>query len=85
MPSMAELFRTGLIEPVEKAAPNGGRSVEGMMSWTNGARCEGKLLLRVNAAGLPSLLRFEGLCDGKPFRFRQAFSYTGPVNIAAPE
>lgn len=85
VPSMAGLFRGGLTDPVEKPGPDGGRSVEGGMAWTNGTSCEGRLLLRIDAAGLPSLLRFEGVCGGRPSRFRQAFSYTGPVTIAPPE
>lgn len=85
MPSIAGLFREGLTDPVEKLGPAGGRSVEGGMAWTNGTSCKGRLLLRIDAAGLPSLLRFEGVCGGKPSRFRQAFSYTGPVTIAPPE
>jgi hypothetical protein len=83
--SMAGLFREGLTDPVEQPGPDGGRSVEGGMAWTNGMSCEGRLLLRIDSAGLPSLLRFEGICGGKPCRFRQAFSYTGPVTIAPPE
>jgi hypothetical protein len=83
-PSMADLFRTGLAHSVEQAGPDGGRSIEGVMTWSNGTtRCEGKLLLRIDAS-LPSLLRFEGLCGGKPLHFRQAFSYVGPVTIAPP-
>jgi hypothetical protein len=86
IPSMAGMFREGLTDLIEKSDPNGGgRSVEGRMAWTNGMSCKGRLLLRIDAAGLPSLLRFEGLCGGKASRFRQAFSYTGPVTITPPE
>jgi predicted outer membrane repeat protein len=84
-PSMADLFRNGLSRAVEKAGPAGSRSVEGAITWTNGTLCEGKVLLRIDAAGLPLLLRFEGLCGNKPLRFREVFSYTGPVTITAPE
>lgn len=85
IPSIAGLFREGLTDPVEKPGPDGGRSVEGGMAWTNGTSCKGKVLLRIDAGGLPSLLRFEGVCGGKLTRFRQAFSYTGPVTIAPPD
>jgi hypothetical protein len=85
IPSMADLFRNGLTQATEKAGPAGSRSVEGDISWSNGTPCEGKLLLRIDTAGLPSLLRFEGLCGSQPLRFRQAFSYNGPVTIAPPE
>lgn len=85
VPSMVGLIREGLTDPVEQPGPDGGRSVEGGMAWTNGTSCKGRLLLRIDAAGLPSLLRFEGACGGKPSRFRQAFSYNGPVTIAPPE
>lgn len=85
VPSIAGLFREGLINPVEQSGPNGGHSVEGGMEWTNGMSCEGRLLLRIDASGLPSLLRFQGVCGGKPCSFRQAFSYTGPVTITPPE
>lgn len=85
VPSMTDLFRTGLSRMVEQAEPDGSRSVTGGMAWTNGVRCEGELLMRIQADGLPSLLRFEGVCGGKPFRFRQAFSFAGPLAITAPE
>jgi hypothetical protein len=84
VPSMAGLFRAGLTDLVETPGPDGGRSVEGEMAWTNGASCTGRILLRIDAGGLPSLLRFEGVCGGKPTRFRQAFSHTGPLTIAPP-
>jgi hypothetical protein len=85
VPSMAGMFREGLTDAIEQAGPDGGHSIEGGMAWTNATSCRGRLLLRINAAGLPSLLRFEGACGGKPTRFRQAFSYDGPVTIAPPE
>ncbi|HKG58557.1 MAG TPA: hypothetical protein VKB05_02170 [Pyrinomonadaceae bacterium] len=84
-PSVGDLFRNGLTQAVDKAGPAGSRSIEGAITWTNGTLCEGKVLLRIDAAGRPSLLRFEGLCGNKPLRFREAFSYTGPVTITAPE
>jgi ABC-type transporter Mla MlaB component len=43
------------------------------------------MLLRIDAAGLPLLLRFVDRCDNQALRFREAFSYTGPVTIRAPE
>jgi len=82
--SMAGLFRNGLTDALEGPGPNGGRSVEGAIAWTNGTSCKGRLLLRIDAAGRPSLLRFEGVCGGKPSHFRQAFSYEGPLTIAPP-
>lgn len=84
-PSMADLFRNGLSRAVEKPGPAGSRSIEGDITWTNGTLCEGKILLRIDAAGLPSLLSFDGLCGNRPLRFREVFSYTGPVTIKAPE
>ncbi|WP_036263090.1 hypothetical protein [Methylocapsa aurea] len=85
IPSMAEMFREGLTDAIEQPGPDGGSSIEGGMAWTNGASCQGRLLLRISAAGLPSLLRFEGACGGKATRFRQAFSYEGPLTITPPE
>ncbi|MCU1266826.1 MAG: hypothetical protein JWM21_3144 [Acidobacteria bacterium] len=84
-PSMSDLFRNGLSGTVDKAAPDGSHSIEGVIQWTNGTLCAGKVLLRIDGAGLPLLLRFEGLCGSTPLRFREAFSYKGPVTIAAPE
>lgn len=85
VPSLTGLFRGGLADAVEQPRPDGGRSVEGRLVWTNGTRCDGKVMLRIDARGLPSLLTFEGDCDGKPSRFRQNFSYDGPLTIAPPE
>jgi len=85
LPSMADLFRNGLTGAVQKDGPAGTRSVEGTIAWTNGTLCEGKVLFRIDAAGLPLLLRFEGLCGNKPLRFRETFSYNGPVTIMPPE
>ena len=84
-PSMAELFRSGLSNVVAKAGPGGSRDIEGSIAWTNGVLCEGKVLLRIDSAGLPLVLRFDGLCGNKPLRFVQAFSFVGPVTIAAPQ
>lgn len=84
-PSMADLFRNGLSRPVETAGPAGSRSIEGAITWTNGTSCDGKVLLRVDATGLPLLLRFEGVCGNESLRFREAFSYTGPVTITPPK
>jgi hypothetical protein len=84
-PFAAELFRNGLTRAVESPGPGSSRNVEGDFAWTNGTACEGKMLLRIDAGGLPSLLRFEGNCDKKPVRFRVAFSYTGPVTITPPQ
>src|SRR5439155_11107446 len=84
-PFAAELFRNGLTRAVESPGPGSSRNVEGDFAWTNGTACEGKMLLRIDAGGLPSLLRFEGNCDKKPVRFRVAFSYTGPVTITPPK
>ena len=83
-PFAAELFRNGLTRAVESPGPGSSRNVEGDFAWTNGTPCEGKMLLRIDVGGLPSLLRFEGNCDKKPVRFRVAFSYTSPVTITAP-
>jgi len=83
--SLTGLFREGLTEAVERTRPDGGRSVEGRISWTNGTRCDGKVIFRIAVEGLPSLLSFEGDCGGRPSRFRQAFSYDGPLTIAPPE
>jgi hypothetical protein len=69
VPSIADLFAQGLSHPVEQATPNGGRSIEGTIAWANGGSCEGKLLLRIDSSGLPSLLHYDGLCDGKALRF----------------
>jgi hypothetical protein len=85
VPSTVKLFREGLTNAVELPGPDGGRSIEGEMAWTNGVSCSGKILLRINATGLPSLLRFDGVCGAKPCRFRQAFSYDGPLTIVPPE
>ena len=85
LPSMADLFRNGLTGAAERAAADGGQIVEGDIAWNNGSSCEGKLLLRIDAAGRPSLMRFEGTCNGQPFRFRQAFSFAGPVTIEPPQ
>jgi hypothetical protein len=85
MPSIAQLFRAGLSDPIERPGPDGGHSIEGGMAWTDRTSCKGKLLMRIDAAGLPSLLHFEGVCGGKLCRFRQAFSYVGPVTILPPE
>jgi hypothetical protein len=85
LPSIADLFRNGLSGASETAAPDGSRRVEGTVSWTNGASCEGKVLFRIDAAGLPVLFRFDGICGGQPMRFRQAFSYSGPVTIDPPQ
>jgi len=85
IPSMPDLFRDGLSGISEKFGVNGSRTIEGALTWTNGALCEGKVLLRIDGAGLPLLLRFDGQCGNQPMRFREAFSYTGPVTIAAPE
>lgn len=84
-PSMADLFRNGLSNVTAKAGPGGTRNIEGTLTWTNGPRCEGQVLLRIDSAGLPLLLRFEGLCGNKPLRFVEAFSFTGPVTITAPQ
>ena len=84
-PFTAELFRHGLSRAVESPGPGGSRNVEGDFAWTNGTACEGKMLLRIDAGGLPSLFRFEGNCDKKPVRFRVAFSYRGPVIITPPQ
>ncbi len=59
-PFAAELFRNGLTRAVESRGPGSSRNVEGDFAWTNGTACEGKMLLRIDSAGLPSLLRFEG-------------------------
>lgn len=85
VPTVGALVHEGLTDPVETPGPDGSRSVEGGLAWTNGTSCKGRILLRIDAAGLPSLLRFEGECGGQPTRFREAFSHTGPLTIAPPE
>jgi hypothetical protein len=85
VPSMAGLIREGLTGAIETAEPEGVRVIEGKMVWVSRVRCEGTLLLRITAENLPALLRFEGACGGKFMRFRQAFSFAGPVAINPPE
>jgi hypothetical protein len=85
VPSIAAMFKDGLSAAVEAAGPDGSRIVEGEMAWTNAATCKGQLRLRIERTGLPSLLRFTGTCGGMPTRFRQAFSYVGPVTIEPPQ
>lgn len=85
VPSMAGLFRAGLTSASERPAPSGGRAIEGKLSWSNGAACEGKVLMQIAASGRPRLLRFEGACDGRPSRFREAFSFDGPLTIVQPK
>lgn len=82
---LSGMFRDGLTDAVENARPDGSRSVEGRLSWTNGTRCDGKVMLRIGPDGLPSLLSFDGACGGRPARFRQAFSFDGPLSITPPE
>ena len=85
VPSIGDLFRNGLSQAVDKPGPDGSRIIEGAITWTNGTLCEGKVLLRIDTVGRPLMLRFEGLCGNRPLRFREAFSFTGPVTITAPE
>ena len=82
---MAGLFRNGLTQAAEQVGAAGERTITGNMAWTNGTACEGKLLMRTDATGLPALLRFDGLCGGKPFRFRQAFSFVDIPVIDVPQ
>lgn len=84
-PSLVQILEKGLTNVVERADSDGRRTVEGEVSWSNAVLCTGRLKLRINRRGMPSLIRFNGLCGGKPTRFRQAFSFAGPVTIEAPE
>ena len=84
-PSIAVLLGQGLTDATETAGAGGGRLVEGAISWMNGARCDGRLRLRIDAGGLPATLGFEGTCAGKPARFLEAFSFAGPLRIDPPD
>ncbi len=84
-PSIGALLGQGMKDAKETADGDRGRLVEGAISWTNGARCDGRLRLRIDAAGLPATLGFEGTCAGKPARFLEAFSFTGTLRIEPPE
>lgn len=85
VPSMATMFKEGLTGAVEQAGPDGSRVIEGEMSWTNAVACRGRVRLRIESTGLPSLVRFDGACGGQATRFRQAFSYVGPLTIEPPQ
>jgi hypothetical protein len=85
VPALASLLKQGLTDASEQAAPGGGREVQGSLSWTDAVTCTGKLTMQIASTGLPSLMRFEGTCGGKPTRFRQAFSFEGPLAIDPPK
>jgi hypothetical protein len=84
MPSMAAMFRDGLSAASERREAGGVRTIEGDMAWTNASACKGRLTMRIDRADLPALMRFEGICGGQPTRFRQAFSFEGPLVIEPP-
>jgi len=84
-PSIAALLNHGLTDATETADAGGGRLIEGAISWVNGARCDGRLRLRIDKGGLPATLGFEGACADKPARFLEAFSFVGPLKIDPPD
>lgn len=85
IPSTAGMFRAALTDATEQPGPDGGVMVEGVMTWSSATTCRGRVSLRIGASGLPTQLRFNGQCGGKPTRFRQDFSFEGPLEIAAPQ
>lgn len=84
-PSLAQILDEDLTNAVERADSDGGRIVDGDVSWSNAVSCKGRLTLRINRHALPSLVRFDGRCGGKPTRFRQAFSFADRVTIEPPD
>lgn len=84
VPSTEAMFRQGLSDAIERPGPADSRIVEGRMTWQGAVTCDGRVMMQVDAGGLPSLIRFKGDCAGKPTEFRQAYSYAGPVAIEPP-
>jgi hypothetical protein len=83
-PSLTELLKNGLTGAVEQAEADGGRIVEGEISWSASTMCKGKLRVHIEPGGRPLFLNFEGECASKPTLFRQAMSYDGGFSIDPP-
>lgn len=83
-PSLVALLRNGLSEAEERPAVAGMRVFVGHVTWTNGSSSDGRLEIRLDGAGLPRVLRFEGTCAGAPCRFHQRTDYDGSIRIGPP-
>jgi hypothetical protein len=83
-PSMTALLNNGLTDAVEQAASDGGRIVEGGISWSASTTCNGKLRVHIEPGGRPVFLGFEGECASKPTLFHQSMSYAGGFTIDPP-
>lgn len=67
------------------AEVDGGRSIEGTMSWSASTACTGRFRARIDPGGRPSFLSFEGECGATPTVFRQAMAYDVALTIEPPE
>jgi hypothetical protein len=85
LPSIAGLLKQGLTGATETPQPDGGRIIEGVMTWSAASACKGQLQLHIDRAGLPALMNFNGTCGGHDTRFRQAYSFAGPLSIEPPK
>jgi hypothetical protein len=86
VPSIADLFRTGISKLTEIEPMDGQRRFTGGIAWQNGAAASaGRIDIVTDAtSGLPREMRFEGTCAGKVCQFIQSFDYDPALRIDRP-
>ena len=84
VPSISGLLKSGLTDLSEQAPIDGNRVFVGNIAWAEGRRNVGRFELRIDAAGLPRIMRFDGTCAGAPCRFHQKIAYDNQQTIAPP-
>ena len=83
-PSLTALLKNGLSSADERVEQDGGRVIEGEISWSASTTCKGKLRVRIGPSARPTFLNFDGECASKPTVFRQAMSYESGFVIDPP-
>ncbi len=84
-PPLDGVVKTGLTDTSEQSPIDGNRVFVGTLSWPNDHANTGRFEIRIDAAGLPRIVHFDGSCAGSPCRIHEMIDFDSSVAISAPD
>jgi hypothetical protein len=84
-PPLEGVVKTGITDISEQTPIDGNRVFVGTLSWPNDHANTGRFEIRIDAAGLPRIVHFDGNCAGSPCRIHEMIDFDSSVAISAPD